>query len=31
MVSKRRILLDYIKAKNAEEYLNLISELNIRK
>lgn len=31
MVSKRRSLLDYIKGKNAEEYLNLISELNIRK
>ena len=31
MVSKRRSLLDYIKGKNAEEYLSLISELNIRK
>lgn len=31
MVSKRRSLLDYIKGKNAEEYLNLINELNIRK
>ena len=31
MVSKRRSLLDYIKSKNAEEYLSLISELNIRK
>ena len=31
MVSKRRSLLDYIKAKNAEEYLSLINELNIRK
>lgn len=31
MVSKRRSLLDYIKSKNAEEYLNLINELNIRK
>ena len=31
MVSKRRSLLDYIKNKNAEEYLSLINELNIRK
>ena len=31
MVSKRRSLLDYIKNKNAEEYLSLIGELNIRK
>ena len=31
MVSKRRSLLDYIKNKNAEEYLALIGELNIRK
>ena len=31
MVSKRRSLLDYIKNKNAEEYLTLINELNIRK
>lgn len=31
MVSKRRSLLDYIKDRNAEEYLNLINELNIRK
>ena len=31
MVSKRRSLLDYIKGKDAEEYLNLINELNIRK
>ena len=31
MVSKRRSLLDYIKGKNAEEYLSLINELNIRK
>ena len=31
MVSKRRSLLDYIKGKNAEEYLDLINELNIRK
>ena len=31
MVSKRRSLLNYIKNKNAEEYLSLINELNIRK
>ena len=31
MVSKRRSLLDYIKNKNAEEYLSLINALNIRK
>ena len=31
MVSKRRSLLDYIKGKDAEEYLSLINELNIRK
>ena len=31
MVSKRRSLLDYIKSKDAETYLNLIAELNIRK
>ena len=31
MVSKRRSLLDYIKAKNAEDYLSLIEKLNIRK
>ena len=31
MVSKRRSLLDYIKGKNAEEYLALIQKLNIRK
>lgn len=31
MVSKRRSLLDYIKDRDAEEYLALIKELNIRK
>ena len=31
MVSKRRSLLNYIKNRNAEEYLTLIGELNIRK
>ena len=31
MVSKRRSLLDYIKAKDAQEYLSLIDSLNIRK
>lgn len=31
MVSKRRKLLDYIKAHNPQEYLDLIQALNIRK
>ena len=31
MVSKRRSLLDYIKAKDAQAYLDLIAALNIRK
>ena len=31
MVSKRRSLLDYIKSKSAEDYLELIEKLNIRK
>lgn len=31
MVSKRRSLLDYIKARDAQEYLSLIGSLNIRK
>lgn len=31
MVSKRRSLLDYIKGKDAQEYLSLIDSLNIRK
>lgn len=31
MVSKRRKLLDYIKAKNPQQYLDLISSLQIRK
>ena len=31
MVSKRRKLLDYIKEKNPQQYLDLISSLKIRK
>ena len=31
MVSKRRKLLDYIKAKNPQQYLDLIANLGIRK
>ena len=31
MVSKRRKLLDYIKAKNPQQYLDLIASLEIRK
>ena len=31
MVSKRRSLLDYIKGKDAQAYLDLIAALNIRK
>ena len=31
MVSKRRKLLDYIKARNPQQYLDLISSLGIRK
>ena len=31
MVSKRRKLLDYIKEKNPQQYLDLIAKLQIRK
>ena len=31
MVSKRRKLLDYIKERNPQQYLDLITSLNIRK
>ena len=31
MVSKRRKLLDYIKANNPQQYLDLIASLDIRK